>query len=120
MRGSAGAAERRSIVASFQPRQDADPHPRERQGRRRLPARRDSWSVADHPDERGAVALAGDGDPLRAAIAQTLGMPLDVMLRLEIAPAWLSIPRRSENGVTVDALNDRNRLRGVTAGTANP
>ena len=42
MRGSAGAAERRSIVASFQPRQDADPHPRERQGRRRLPARRDS------------------------------------------------------------------------------
>lgn len=77
-------------------------------------------AVADQRDERGAVALAGDGDLLRADIAQTLGMPLDVMLRLEIAPAWLSIPRRSENGVTVDALNDRNRLRGVTAGTASP
>jgi hypothetical protein len=33
---------------------------------------------------------------LRAAIAQALGMPLDFMLRLEIAPASLSILRLSE------------------------
>jgi probable phosphoglycerate mutase len=77
-------------------------------------------SIVDHPDERGAVALVGHGDPLRAAIAQTLGMPLDFMLRLEIAPASLSILRLFENSVTVESLNDRSHLCGVTAGTANP
>ena len=63
----------------------------------------------------------GHGDPLRAAIAQTLGMPLDVMLRLERSPRLgFSILGISGNGVTVDALNDRSHLPGVTAGTANP
>ncbi|HVG81578.1 MAG TPA: histidine phosphatase family protein, partial [Methylomirabilota bacterium] len=53
-----------------------------------------------------AVALVGHGDPIRAAIAQAIGLPLDFMQRFDIAPASLSILRTSEHGVVLERLND--------------
>jgi broad specificity phosphatase PhoE len=76
--------------------------------------------IADHPGPGESIALVGHGDPLRAAIAQSLGMPLDYMLRLEIAAASLSILRIDEFGISIELLNDRSHLLGVTADSASP
>jgi probable phosphoglycerate mutase len=59
-----------------------------------------------HADGETAVALVGHGDPIRAAIAQAIGLPLDFMLRFDIAPASLSILRTGEHGVLLERLND--------------
>lgn len=59
-----------------------------------------------HDDGETAVALVGHGDPIRAAIAQAIGLPLDFMLRFDIAPASLSILRTGEHGVLLERLND--------------
>ena len=56
---------------------------------------------------KGTIALVGHGDPIRAAIAQAIGLPLDFMLRFEIAPASLSILITSSDGVLLERLNDR-------------
>lgn len=45
--------------------------------------------VDGHPGE--TVAVVSHADPLRALIAYYLGMPLDLMQRLEISPASVSV-----------------------------
>ena len=58
----------------------------------------------DDPD--GTVALVGHADPLRAALCWALGMPLDLLLRLEVAPASLSRLELTEWGPRVLSLNE--------------
>jgi broad specificity phosphatase PhoE len=53
-----------------------------------------------------AIALVGHGDPIRAAIAQAIGLPLEFMLRFDVAPASLTILRTGEHGVLLERLND--------------
>ena len=55
----------------------------------------------------GTVAIVSHGDPLRAAIAYFLGMPLDFLLRFEVHPASLSVVELGEWGVEVLCVNDR-------------
>ena len=50
------------------------------------------------------IALVGHGDPLRALIVYVLGMPLDFVLRLEIAPASVSMVELDEGGPRVTCL----------------
>ena len=50
------------------------------------------------------VALVGHGDPLRALIAHLLGMPLDFILRLEIAPASVSMVELDQAGPRVTCI----------------
>ncbi len=50
--------------------------------------------AVEHGDQ--TVALVSHADPLRAAITYYLGMPLDLMFRLEISPASLSILELSD------------------------
>jgi probable phosphoglycerate mutase len=57
-----------------------------------------------HPDE--TIAVVGHADPLRAVIAHFLGMPLDLMLRLEISPASVSVVRMGEWAPQVICLNE--------------
>ena len=59
-----------------------------------------------HADPELAIAMVGHGDPIRAAVAQAIGLPLDFMLRFDIAPASLSVLRTSEHGVVLERLND--------------
>ncbi len=63
--------------------------------------------TARHSGGDAAVALVGHGDPLRAAIAHAIGLPLDFMLRFEIGTAALSTLRTSAHGVLLECLNDR-------------
>jgi len=53
----------------------------------------------------GAVAVVSHGDPLRAAIACFLGIPLDLLLRFEIAPASVSVLHFDDWGARVMCLN---------------
>jgi probable phosphoglycerate mutase len=62
--------------------------------------------TAKHRDAQTAVALVGHGDPIRAAVANAIGLPLDFMLRFEIAPASLTVLRTGEHGVVLERLND--------------
>jgi len=57
-----------------------------------------------HPDD--TIAVVGHADPLRAVIAHFLGMPLDLMLRVEISPASVSVVRMGEWASHVICLND--------------
>jgi broad specificity phosphatase PhoE len=66
--------------------------------------------VLGHP--AGTVAVVSHADPLRAAIAYHLGMPLDFILRLEIAPASLSVLSLSPDGAGLLSLNDTAHLSG--------
>jgi broad specificity phosphatase PhoE len=59
---------------------------------------------AKHPDE--TVALVSHGDPLRSALAYFLGIPLDLVLRVEVSPASLSIVQIHDWGARVLCLND--------------
>jgi probable phosphomutase (TIGR03848 family) len=47
--------------------------------------------AARHPEQ--CVAIVTHGDVIRAVLAYYLGLPLDLMLRLEISPASVSIVR---------------------------
>jgi broad specificity phosphatase PhoE len=51
------------------------------------------------------IALVSHQDPIKAAITHYLGMPLDLVGRLEIAPASVSLVQISEWGSVVTALN---------------
>ncbi len=42
-------------------------------------------------DPGGAHALVGHGDPIRAALAYYLGVPIDLFLRIEVSPASISV-----------------------------
>jgi ribonuclease H / adenosylcobalamin/alpha-ribazole phosphatase len=55
----------------------------------------------------GDIAIIGHGDPLRVAVVSLLGLAIDAMLRLEIAPASLSIIRISGAAeAKLEVLND--------------
>lgn len=45
--------------------------------------------VAEDPD--GAHVLVSHGDPIRAALAYYLGVPIDLFLRIEVSPASISV-----------------------------
>lgn len=55
----------------------------------------------------GAVALVSHGDPLRATLAHFLGMPLDMLLRLEISPASVSVVHLHDWAAHVRCINVR-------------
>jgi len=57
-----------------------------------------------HPD--GVVAVVSHGDVIKAALAYYLGMPLDLMQRLDIDPASTSTLVLDADGVRVLRLND--------------
>lgn len=59
---------------------------------------------AAHPDQ--AVALVGHGDPIRSAICFYLGIPLDLMQRVEVAPASISILELADWGARLLRLNE--------------
>lgn len=63
-----------------------------------------------HPN--GAVVVVGHCDPLRATIAHFLGIPLDLMLRFELAPASLSTIDLGEDWVRVVSVNDTRASEG--------
>lgn len=55
---------------------------------------------------RETVAVVSHADPLRAALAWYLGIPLDLILRLEVATASISIVQLHDWGVRVLGIND--------------
>jgi broad specificity phosphatase PhoE len=57
-----------------------------------------------HPAE--IVAVVSHGDPLRSAAAYYLGIPLDLMLRFEIAPASVTAVEVADWGPRVLCLNE--------------
>lgn len=54
---------------------------------------------------KGEVAVVRHGDPIRAAVAYFLGVPLDLFLRIEIDPASVSIVQIEPWGVKVKGVN---------------
>jgi broad specificity phosphatase PhoE len=56
-----------------------------------------------HPEH--TVAVVSHGDPLRAAVAHFMGIPLDMILRFEIATASLSIVQVGDWGPRVVCVN---------------
>jgi probable phosphoglycerate mutase len=60
-----------------------------------------------HPDRR--VAAVSHGDPIKAILAQALGMPLDNLARLEISPASISVLLSGDWGMKVFSVNEASR-----------
>jgi broad specificity phosphatase PhoE len=58
----------------------------------------------DFPNE--SVAVFSHGDPIRALLSYFLGMPLDLLTRLEVSPASINMLTLSEYGVQVLGLNE--------------
>ncbi len=58
----------------------------------------------DHPD--AFVAVVSHGDPLKAAIGYYLGVPIDLLNRLEISPGSLSALRLMTDSVALLTFND--------------
>lgn len=52
------------------------------------------------------VALVSHGDPVRSALCAFAGIPLDLLQRLEISTASVSVIRLTPSGVSVLRLND--------------
>lgn len=57
-----------------------------------------------HPD--AAVAVFSHADAIRAAVVHYLGMPVDLIDRIEIEPASITILRVEESVVQIVRLND--------------
>jgi broad specificity phosphatase PhoE len=57
-----------------------------------------------HPNQ--CVAIVSHADVLRASLAHFLGMPLDLMLRMEISPASLSVVELGDWAPRVLCIND--------------
>jgi broad specificity phosphatase PhoE len=57
-----------------------------------------------HPEM--TVALVSHADVIRGALAHCLGMPLDLLLRLEISPASISIVAMEQYGPRVLCINN--------------
>jgi probable phosphoglycerate mutase len=51
------------------------------------------------------VALVSHGDVLRVLLTYYLGVPLDLLFRLELSPASVSVVRIEEHGPRVLLLN---------------
>lgn len=64
--------------------------------------------TAKYPE--ASVAIVGHGDPLRAMVAQLLGVGLDFMLRFEIVPASITVIRIGEGEPRVLCINDTGEL----------
>jgi len=64
-----------------------------------------------HPD--ATVAVVSHADVIKAALAYYLGTPLDLMQRLEVAPASISAVALDAEGVRILALNDRGEPPGA-------
>jgi len=62
----------------------------------------------DHPEQ--TVAVVSHADVLRPALGYYLGIPLDLLLRIEIAPASLSVVRMEPHGPTIVSVNDTSHL----------
>ena len=60
---------------------------------------------AEHPSDR--IALVSHGDPIRSAIVFYLGMPLDLMQRIEVSPASVSTLELNDWGARLVRLNER-------------
>ncbi len=58
-----------------------------------------------HADAPGTYLLVSHADVLKALLAQMLGMPIDLMQRLDVAPASRSSIVLHEGGVTVEFIN---------------
>jgi probable phosphomutase (TIGR03848 family) len=63
---------------------------------------------AQFPD--AVIALVGHCDPIRAAIACYAGIPLDLMLRLEISPASVSVVSLDVYGPRILCVNHVGKL----------
>lgn len=63
----------------------------------------------DHPGQ--SVVVVGHGDPIRAALAHYAGVPLDLMRRLTVDLASVSIVELEECAVRIVAINDVGRER---------
>jgi probable phosphomutase (TIGR03848 family) len=61
-----------------------------------------------HPDS--VVAVFSHGDPIRAILLHYLGMPLDLMHRIEVEPASVSVVALHEWGPHVQRINDTGTL----------
>jgi probable phosphomutase (TIGR03848 family) len=55
--------------------------------------------------ERDMVALFSHGDPIRTVVAHCLGIPLDLIKRLRISTASISVVDRTPRGVRVLCVN---------------
>jgi broad specificity phosphatase PhoE len=51
------------------------------------------------------IALFSHGDPIRSALCHWLGMPLDYMVRLEVAPGSVNVVMLDENQPYVQGIN---------------
>jgi probable phosphoglycerate mutase len=51
------------------------------------------------------LAVVSHGDVVKAVLAHFIGMPIDLMRRIEIAPASRSVLRLREMDVSVDGIN---------------
>jgi len=58
----------------------------------------------------GAIAIVSHGDVIRAALLFALGMPLDLLSRIEVGLASLSTILIDNSGIRVLAINERARL----------
>jgi probable phosphoglycerate mutase len=57
-----------------------------------------------------AVALVSHADVIRGALAHCLGMPLDLVLRLEISPASISMVAMEQYGPRVLCINNTEEI----------
>jgi broad specificity phosphatase PhoE len=57
----------------------------------------------EHPD--GTCAVVSHGDVIRGLVAHFAGIPLDLFLRLEIAPASVSVVTISEGWIGIRCVN---------------
>lgn len=60
------------------------------------------------------VAVVGHGDPIKALIAGFAGIPLDLMLRIEISPASISVVSIGEFGPNILCVNHTGELSRLT------
>jgi probable phosphoglycerate mutase len=63
---------------------------------------------ARHPHD--TIAVVSHGDPLRAALAWFLGIPIDLIFRFELGTASLSVVEVHDRGARVLCLNHRGEL----------
>ena len=56
------------------------------------------------------VALISHADVIRGALAHCLGMPLDLVLRLEVSPASISIVAMQQDGPRVLCINNTEEI----------
>lgn len=69
-----------------------------------------SLETIRHQQPTGIVAVVSHGDPLRALLMHFLGMPLDLIHRIEIEPASVSVLDLEVYGAQVRCLNHRHAL----------